>query len=99
MTDREPRRRAVTPEWAAHVSDDLHEIKTNLARLLAHHGIGDTPAQQHHHDDRGHFSPGTGWYPDTPPPVQYEPRTDPDTMTAWLGRARDAIKRAGDDQP
>ena len=94
MTDREPRRRAVTPEWAAHVSDDLHQLKTQLARLLAHHGIGDTPAQHHHELERGHFSPGTGWYPDTQP--QPEPPADPDTMTAWLGRAREAIKRSNE---
>ena len=96
MTDREPRRRAVTPEWAAHVTDDLTEIKAQLARLLAHHGLdaGQTPNTVTHDPDRGVFLPGTGWYPNHQP--QPEPPADPDTMHAWLGRAREAIKRSNE---
>ena len=98
MDEREPRRRAVTPEWAAQVTDELRAITTKLDRVLTHLGLNDgqSPNTMTHDPERGTFSPGTGWIPDEPP-AHYEPRASEQTAYEAMAAARAAIKRTGDE--
>jgi len=102
MSDREPRRRAVTPEWAAHVSDDLAQLKADMARLLAHFGLSDGQTPNTVTREVGRmFLPGTGWIadPDAPdPPAHYEPRASKDTAYAALDAMRRTLHDRGADE-
>ena len=103
MTQREPRRRAVTPEWAAQTTDRLYAIERKIDRLLTFHGIdhGQRPDTVTH-TEQGLFAPGSGIIPnheleveldEDDRPVHYEPRASAEFAENALEEARRALRR------
>jgi len=93
--------RAITREWTERIENDLGQLKADMGRLLAHHGLGtgQTPNTVTREDGRI-FLPGTGWIADDAapdPPAHWEPRASEETAYAALAAMRNALHNRAHD--